>query len=274
MNSFPADHLEGYAPAPRKGDPILEARAWPPTTPLTPEEFYERAVGNGQYAVDNDPRDREGLQDFHPNSKRVGLPGGSADGRFAYDYTLHDIEEEDRRAWSSKYSCAPFVQLIIGREGSKDAREMLEGFDLTICTTRFDGGAFFIPSPHDTFRAKTTCVASRRAVIEAFMNSGCREILVFINAVEKCASMSPRNRFDCLHRTRLWFLRALRQMPAEVWAAVGFGGPQICERRCLRFVYKLAHRMQIYSKRGVGIIDPPAGWKTLRYYLRETSDAW
>ena len=62
----------------------------------------------------------------------VGRPGGSAGGVFPYDYNLRG---------------SSFVQLIVGKRDKRDARELLESFDLVICKCSFDGRNFRVPAP-------------------------------------------------------------------------------------------------------------------------------
>ena len=81
-----------------------------------------------------------------------GTPGG-ADGRgFPCD-------------WNVKQNGSK-IELIIGKKSSKDARDLLRSFDLkfTICKTSFDGETFRVPTPHDTFNAKTDFDAPRYTV--------------------------------------------------------------------------------------------------------------
>ena len=107
------DHVEGYAALPQPGHHALES--WGTEDEKSPDEFLKQAVEYGQEQVDN--------QGCHPHfrfeePKRVGLPGGSTGGRFPYDFRL---ERET------------FVQLIVGKETSHDARDLLQSFDLRIC---------------------------------------------------------------------------------------------------------------------------------------------
>jgi len=53
------------------------------------------------------------------------------------------------------------LDLIIGREDSKDARDLLKSFDLTICKSAFDGRLFHIPFPHDTFNLRSLALAQK-----------------------------------------------------------------------------------------------------------------
>ena len=81
-----------------------------------------------------------------------GMPGGGGKGGFPC-------------FWDAGHGSK--VQLIIGKECSKDARDLLRTFDLAICKASFDGNTFRCPSPHDTFNAKSAVDPARYAV-------GCR----------------------------------------------------------------------------------------------------
>ena len=84
----------------------------------------------------------------------MGLPGGSAGGRFPYDFRL---ERET------------FVQLIVGKETSHDARDLLQSFDLRICQTSFDGAGFHIPRPHETLTGVTRMLPERHKLVSAYL---------------------------------------------------------------------------------------------------------
>ena len=62
----------------------------------------------------------------------IGVPGGSLDGDFMYDYKLRREK---------------FVQLIIGAQQHKDARSLRNTFDLEICKCAFNGRGFIILLP-------------------------------------------------------------------------------------------------------------------------------
>ena len=147
------DHIEGYAALPQPGHHALK-RSWHSKDELSPDEFLKQAIEHGQEQVDT--------QGFHSGlpifdqPKRVGLPGGSTGGRFPYDYRL---ERET------------FVQLIIGKEASHDARDLLQSFDLRICQTSFDGAGFHIPQPHETLTGVTRMLPERHKLVSAYLSA-------------------------------------------------------------------------------------------------------
>jgi hypothetical protein len=61
------------------------------------------------------------------------------------------------------------VDLVVGDAASIDARDLLRGFDLTICTASFDGVKFRIPHPHLTFQRKSLYNPARARCLESFM---------------------------------------------------------------------------------------------------------
>jgi hypothetical protein len=88
----------------------------------------------------------------------VGLPEGSAGGIFPYDFDLRSKRET-------------VVQLIIGKPSKKDARRLLQSFDLEICKCSFDGRTFRVPSPADTFARCTACTSARREIVQDFFTN-------------------------------------------------------------------------------------------------------
>ena len=58
--------------------------------------------------------------------------------------------------------------MIVAQRGLP-ASSLLDGFDLEICKTYFDGRKFHIPDPHLTFAAKTKMEPSRQAVVGSYV---------------------------------------------------------------------------------------------------------
>ena len=101
---------------------------------------YEQALAWGQAAL------KDGFY--------VGVPGGSAGGKFAYDRNLN-------------WDCC--LQLIIGERGVTDARMLLDSFDMEICKCSYDGTRFRVPAPENTFAGRTKFMPQQRAIIADFM---------------------------------------------------------------------------------------------------------
>ena len=64
-----------------------------------------------------------------------------------------------------------FLQLITGKEESKDVRDLLKSFDLTICKSNLDGHAFRVADPHNTFNSKSSIENYRYMVVEAYFRA-------------------------------------------------------------------------------------------------------
>ena len=180
-----------------------------------------------------------------------GIPGGSAGGDFLYDYDLRD---------------GSYVQLIIGKPHVRDARDLLESFDLEICKSYFDGNVFHVPAARDSFAGRTKVTPARRALIEDFV----RNVNQYAPNVEYVSG------YD-------WHMaKVLQKINEKSWAAIG-AGPYIDDgggedfspsffdfQHRFLFLVKLVERAQKYSKRGVRIVDPPRGaleWNIVRYRM-------
>jgi hypothetical protein len=122
-------HVESYAAQPAVG---FHGRYGRNPLEYTSDEYYDQAAEWGA----------EALTPFYGKLSIIGMSGGSAGGTFPYDFALrnHNI-----------------VQLIVGKQGKKDARELLESFDLEICKCSFDGRSFHFPDPAETFARRTAC---------------------------------------------------------------------------------------------------------------------
>ena len=125
-------HVEGYSARPSSNNFAEDSES---------AYDYEQALAWGKEAV----------EDGH---MYVGVPGGSAGGKFAYDYCLDDS------------TC---LQLIIGEPEVTDAWRLLDSFDLEICKCSFDGSRFRVPAPGNTFAGRTAFMPQQRAVVADFM---------------------------------------------------------------------------------------------------------
>jgi hypothetical protein len=201
-------HVESYAARPTEGvchfsecRPQYISREFD----YNSEEYYEQATkwGAEVLTIGQDrphSRHRAYLRETYPPLvatdrepedihiyESVGLPGGSAGGIFPYDF---DLRGENT-----------IVQLIIGKQGKRDARELLTSFDLEICKCSFDGRAFLVPAPADTFARRTTCTSARRDLVQDFI------LTMWYVEPETIAEMYG----------------VLAQMNEQSWAGIGLG---------------------------------------------------
>ena len=164
----------------------------------------------------------------------IGVPGGSLDGDFMYDYKLRREK---------------FVQLIIGAHQHKDARSLRNTFDLEICKCAFNGRGFIIPAPEHTFAGRTMITPARHDIMKQFVQA--------VNRIFKKASKSsPMDEIDLRD--------ILSGMSKKSWKGVGLG-PYVGDvpwgefnRRYL-FCQRLFERLKKYHSRGIEIINPPNG---------------
>ena len=222
------DHVEGFAPRPAVGHHALARYGG--RDPLSLEEFCEQAAEYGRIAVASTPR--RGMFGLLPE-KRVGFPDGCGAGRpFLYD---RDLER------------STVAQLIIGKKTCLNARELLANFDLVACQTYFDGQGFSIPSPCETLWAQTRCIPPRRAVVDDFVRSYWTLALA--------AGPSGSFQIDDIPRN----------MPSATWAGVMQTQPKDDDNVMFEwfsrynFATALVSRLQKYCRRGITILDAPAG---------------
>lgn len=121
--------------------------------PRSSDAYYQQELEWGEEMVEYE------YQDGNICQYLVGMPGGSAGGKFPYDYDLQD----------GKGSVC-FVQLIIDQPGMGNARELLDYYDLEMCTCHFYGREFFVPNPQDTFAGRTAMTHERRQLVETFFD--------------------------------------------------------------------------------------------------------
>ena len=254
-------HVESYASRPISGN-----YGWRGDLPYTSDEYYAQTLKWGELVL----RRRYG-------GMKVGVPGGSASGlfpytgRFPYDHTLRDHHS--------------FVQLVVGKRGVKDARELLESFDLEICKCYYDGREFHVPAPGDTFAGRSAITHARRDLVADFMGES--DPLPGDSSFPLLSERQPHMvAFECL-------LPVMTRIRDQSWAGVGLGPcteldialnalssqsvgldcassfarlRTICtldEQHAIesryRFIVRLIYRMQKYHRRGVTLIDPPRG---------------
>ena len=228
------DHVEGYTPMITKEAAKMYGQYGRAGAGATQKAFCAEAEYNGKVA------------DLHYYN--IGLPVGEDAARsFPVDWCLQG---------------EVLVQLIVGKEGSQDARDLLKSFDLAICKTSFDGKHFHIPNPHQTLAAETMITPARRGLIEAFL--GHYNDLVTSDPVPYGPERGERR------------IAAAERIDAKVWAAIGAGkvgegipadydvnrtrpgglGTGMLQHE---FIQKLFARMHKYTDRGIRIVNPPEG---------------
>jgi hypothetical protein len=239
-------HVESYAARPTTG--VTGEHGYYPKDvediTYDSDAYYANAKAWGATAVANMPKFAS-VGDLYG----AGIPGGSAGGDFLYDYHLRDES---------------YVQLIVGKPGVKDARELLESFDLEICKSYFDGNTFHVPAARESFAGRTKVTPARRALVEEFM----RNVKKYASNVEY---VSGHDRD---------MANVLKNIKKKTWAAIGArpyndeGEGELMSRSWFdfqhRFLFltKLIERTQKYAKRGVRIVDPPPGaleWNIAHY---------
>jgi hypothetical protein len=253
------DHVEGYAPR----DSAVNLPMF--GTPSTMEQYLQQAQGWGAKQIKTRCVGRYGRCFV----KRAGLPGGSAGGIFRYDFSL---ERETT------------VQIIVGKEESQDARDLLRCFDLTICQTNFDGHVFCMASTFHTLNAQTFITAERHAVMENWISA---------SQLLESSSLCNNNAHPacCVCSTRIPDI--LASMEDSTWAALGMV-PYSLEAVCVddyydyywyslqlstssnalsvddcaddgnwriryKFIQKLFFRLQKYAARGITVLNAPEG---------------
>lgn len=257
-------HVESYASRPIKG-PF----GWRGDLPYTSDEYYAQTLEWGELVLEDAGKPRFGISSSESyGGMKVGVPGGSAGGVFPYDHELRNLHS--------------FVQLVVGKRGVTDARELLESFDLEICKCYYDGREFHVPAPGDTFAGRSAITHARRDLVADFMGES--EPLPGDLVGERQTRMVEFERL----------LPVMTRIRDQSWAGVGLGPcteldtlaldtlpslsvgldcasyfarlRTICtldeqhaiERR-YRFIVRLIYRMQKYHRRGVTLIDPPRG---------------
>jgi len=254
-------HVESYASRPFGVGDTYGRRG---NLPYTFDGYDVQTLEWGDLVLEDAGKPRFGISSLESyGGMKVGVPGGSAGGLFAYDHTLRDHHS--------------FVQLVVGKRGVKDARELLESFDLEICKCYYDGREFHVPAPGDTFAGRSAITHARRDLVADFMGES--EPLPGDLLGERQTRMVT---FEHL-------LPVMRRIRDQSWAGVGLGpcieldtialnrglnrassfifdSTRLCtldEQQAIesrfRFIVRLIYRMQKYHRRGVKLIDPPRG---------------
>lgn len=255
-------HVETYASRPISG--TYDDYGVDLPLPYTSDEYYAQTLEWGELVLEDAGMPRFGISSMEGyGGMKVGVPGGSAGGVFAYDHKLRDHHS--------------FVQLVVGKRGVKDARELLESFDMEICKCYYDGREFHVPAPGDTFAGRSAITHARRDLVADFMGESeplpgdfpgemqTREV-----AFERLLNVMRRIRDQSWAGVGLGPCTELDKLDTLSSQSVGLHRPSSWNRLCTleeqhaiesryRFIVKLIYRMQKYHGRGVTLIDPPRG---------------
>ena len=223
-------HVESYSSRPTREEEYSKYEEWAheedsyTTKAWDGEEYLKLTKTWGAHVLDK-------KEDWR---RPIGVPGGSLDGNFMYDYKLRSEK---------------FVQLIIGAQQHKDARSLRNTFDLEICKCAFNGRGFIIPAPEHTFAGRTMITPARHDIMNQFVQA--------VNRVFKKASKStPKGVYDMRD--------ILSGMSKKSWKGVGLG-PYVGNNpwgefgRRYMFCQRLFERLKKYHSRGIEIINPPNG---------------
>ena len=255
-------HVESYA-----SRPISGTYGWRDDLPYTSDEYYAQTLEWGELVLEDAGMPRFGISSSESyGGMKVGVPGGSAGGVFAYDHEL-------------RYHHS-FVQLVVGKRGVKDARELLESFDMEICKCYYDGREFHVPAPGDTFAGRSAITHARRDLVADFMGES--EPLPGDLLVERQTRMveferllpvmtrirdqswagvglGPCTELDTLDTLSDWLDTLSSQVVGQIGKRLHTLNEQHAIESRYRFIVRLISRMQKYHRRGVTLIDPPRG---------------
>ena len=161
------------------------------------------------------------------------------------------------------------VDLVVAKNTCSSAEDLLQNFDLEICSCSFDGVKFKIPSPHSVFKNKSNPSSP------FFLQQGIPVKSLPQNAIISLPSTTARSRLDCLKSfflpiignhaaedTTLDIIRHLRDvMPFHPFATYVFfnedaNGSTKFTRAYFIHTFIQCHVLRIakYRRRGVNII--------------------
>ena len=155
------------------------------------------------------------------------------------------------------FHCPTSIQLIVGKPGIQDARDLLKSFDLSICQISFDGTRFRFPSPHLTFNGRSIMEPARASIVKTYLQAA--------------PSFVPQDqgiRTDGLAsiNSDVWSQAAVYPWNAPSGTAFSSpwcSGPGMVDQAIAtlqhNFVVKLILRLQKYSRRGIEIDNCPDG---------------
>ena len=223
-------HVESYSSRPTREEEYAKYEDW-----ARDEDYNTKAWDGEEYLKLTKTWGAHVLEEGVDWRRPIGVPGGSLDGDFMYDFQLRREK---------------FVQLIIGAQQIKDARSLRNTFDLEICKCAFNGRGFIIPAPEHTFAGRTMITPARHDIMKQFVQAYNR---VFNKASKIPGGNGAYNLQDILSG-----------MSKKSWKGVGLGPYQgdvpwgEFDRRYL-FCQRLFERLKKYHSRGIEIINPPNG---------------
>ncbi len=223
-------HVESYSSRPTREEEYAKYEDW-----ALDEDYKTKAWDGEEYLKLTKTWGAHVLDRKEDWRSLIGIPGGSLDGDFMYDFQLRREK---------------FVQLIIGAQQHKDARSLRNTFDLEICKCAFNGRGFIIPAPEHTFAGRTMITPARHDIMKQFVQAANR-------AFKKASKIPGGNGMYDLQDI-------LIGMTKKSWKGVGLG-PYVGDvpwgefnRRYL-FCQRLFERLKKYHSRGIEIINPPDG---------------
>lgn len=150
------------------------------------------------------------------------------------------------------------VDIVIGKAGCTDARQLLESFDILICAVSFDGFRFHIPHPHLTFMRKSLLERKRLLLMDGLAVAMCLQ----------CPSFSYLGDFFQSHFWDHAVRSAISRCAAgEPDANLSPIIPFLSDRRYFEFFLRLFKRQQKYAGRGIELIGSPVQCHKIEYAL-------
>jgi len=145
------------------------------------------------------------------------------------------------------------LDVVVGNSSCKNARELLQSFDIIICSTSYDGLRFHIPHPHQAFRRQSPLEPKRLAMMKAFAAAWRKQKL-----------QEPPDFEDIVDAP--WF-QALEGVMRNAGIKTGDltleEHPDLCGRYYWNFFARLFQRHRKYSQRGIELLGAPAGFADL-----------
>jgi hypothetical protein len=155
---------------------------------------------------------------------------------------------------------------------NKNAYDLLDDFDLTICKASFNGRHFKIPNPHQTFAGKSTYDPTRRAIIDSYMKhykSTADEYAAYENCMNASATIQ-KVRKEVPNAPFFRYVDYAKRLPdrynpnAEPWDMDGgtFHDTMVqakygASAQFHNWTCVLLERLKKYQGRGIEVIDPP-----------------
>lgn len=191
---------------------------------------------------------------------------------------VYDIKPKPKGELPFDFRGDGTIDLIVSKV-NKNAYDLLDDFDLTICKACWNGKNFKIPNPHETFCAKSTYDSKRCAVVNSYMTHYSPPNTQNARDWSQETYAASKNAFDVIERVQKDVPRApfynyidmakdLRESydpNADVydWRSSGTFTDSMVQAKygaSIQFhnwTCKLVHRLQKYQKRGIKVIGAP-----------------